>query len=52
MGLNRRLFLGLTGWGVCITGAHLGLNFNWEEFLNQRKPKSKRKLLVGYIPVT
>ena len=52
MGLNRRVFLGLAGWGVCISGLHLGLNFDWEEWKNARLPPDQRKLEVGYLPVT
>ena len=43
---------GAAGWVAGITSLHLGLNFDWEGFLNSRKPKDKRKLVVGYIPVT
>jgi len=52
MSTNRRKFLGLAGWMTGISGAHLLLNFDWETFRNSRLPRDKRKLMVGYIPVT
>lgn len=52
MTTNRRKFLGLAGWMAGISGTHLWLNFDWETFMNSRLPENKRKLMVGYIPVT
>ena len=51
MAANRRKFLGAT-WLASISGLHLLFNFDWEGFQNDRLPKHKRKLIVGYIPVT
>lgn len=52
MSQNRRKFLAAAGWLAGISGLHMWLNFDWEGFLNSRRPKNKRKLIVGYIPVT
>jgi hypothetical protein len=52
MATTRRAFLGLAGVMTGISGLHLWLNFDWEGFMNARLPRNKRKLLVGYIPVT
>jgi hypothetical protein len=49
---SRRNFLGLAGWAAGLSGLHLWLNFDWEGYLNARLPGDKRKLLVGYVPVT
>jgi hypothetical protein len=48
----RKLVAALSVWIVAITGLHLWLNFDWESFLNDSRPESKRKLNVAYIPVT
>ncbi len=52
MATNRRKFLAGAGWLAGVSGLHLALNFDWEGFLNSRQPRNKRKLLVGYVPVT
>lgn len=52
MKLNRRAFLGLGGWTAAVSGLHLWKNFDWEGWMNDRLPRYKRKLLVGYLPVT
>jgi len=52
MAANRRKFLGALGWLAGISGSHVLLNFDWEGFKNNRLPKNKRKLIVGYVPVT
>jgi len=49
---SRRVFLGATGWLASISSLHLWLNFDWEGYRNKQMPKDRRKLIVGYIPVT
>ena len=49
---DRRKFLAIAGWAGGVTGLHLWLNVDWEGYMNARLPRSKRKLLVGYVPVT
>jgi hypothetical protein len=48
----RRLILALSAWLAAITAAHMALNVNWTVMLNDRLPEARRKLNVGYIPVT
>jgi hypothetical protein len=48
----RRIILALGAWIVAITAAHSVLNVNWQVLMNDRLPEAKRKLNVGYIPVT
>lgn len=48
----RRIVLAAFGWLAVITGAHFALNVNWQVLMNNRLPEAKRKLNVGYIPVT
>jgi hypothetical protein len=48
----KRIVLGLVVWTVVVTAAHLTLNVNWSEVLNDRLPLDQRKLNVAYIPVT
>jgi NitT/TauT family transport system substrate-binding protein len=40
------------GWTGVVTGLHMKLNFDWTAFDNERLPAAKRKINVGYIPVT
>jgi len=49
---RRRIGLAVAAWVVAITGAHMALNVNWAVALNNLLPAQKRKLNVGYIPVT
>ena len=39
-------------WLVAISGLHGWLNVNWAAVLNDYRPPMKRKIVVGYIPVT
>jgi hypothetical protein len=48
----RRLILAVSAWLAAITAAHMVLNVNWTVMLNDRLPEARRKLNVGYIPVT
>jgi len=48
----RRVILKGIGWAGLITGAHLCLNVDRSELLNNRLPKDRRRLYVAYIPVT
>jgi hypothetical protein len=48
----RRLILAVSAWLAAITAAHMALNVNWTVMLNDRLPEARRKLNVGYIPVT
>jgi len=48
----RRMVLRALGWTGAITAAHLSLNVDWSQVLNDRLPRDKRKLYVAYIPVT
>ena len=48
----KRIMLGAFAWIAAVTGAHLGLNVNWQFIMNDRLPVEQRKLNVGYIPVT
>jgi NitT/TauT family transport system substrate-binding protein len=52
MGDAKRILLGLLLWTSAVSALHLGLNFDWSVVLNDRLPEHKRKLNVGYIPVT
>ena len=48
----RKIILALSAWIVAITAAHFALNVNWQVLMNDQLPEAKRKLNVGYIPVT
>ena len=39
-------------WLVLISGLHGWLNVNWVSVFNDYLPPAKRKIVVGYIPVT
>jgi hypothetical protein len=49
---TRKIVLGLFGWILAVTAAHLWLNVNWSVLMNDRLPDAQRKLNVAYIPVT
>lgn len=48
----RKFGIGVAVWLGVISAAHMTLNVNWDVLLNDRLPPAKRKLNVGYIPVT
>jgi len=48
----RKIIVGIVGWVVLVTTAHLALNVDWSVVMNDRLPLDKRKLNVAYIPVT
>jgi len=50
--VTRKYIFGAAAWVLLITAAHLGLNVNWQVLVNDRLPEERRKLNVGYIPVT
>ncbi|HLI03823.1 MAG TPA: ABC transporter substrate-binding protein [Terracidiphilus sp.] len=39
-------------WLIAVSGLHGWLNVNWSAVLNGYLPPAKRKIIVGYIPVT
>jgi NitT/TauT family transport system substrate-binding protein len=39
-------------WLVLISGLHAYMNVNWAAVLNDYRPPAKRKISVGYLPVT
>jgi hypothetical protein len=49
---TRKIVLGMFGWLMAITAAHLSMNVNWSVLMNDRLPEAQRKLNVAYIPVT
>jgi hypothetical protein len=48
----NKIAIGVPAWLALITLAHAGLNVDWKVVMNERLPLDKRKLNVGYIPVT
>ena len=48
----QRLFLGVIAWLGTLSALHLWLNVDLSLWRNQRLPLERRKLQVGYIPVT
>lgn len=48
----RAIALGVLGWLAAITSLHLWLNVDTTAWRNRRLPVERRKLEVGYIPVT
>lgn len=52
MGLKAKVLCCALGWVVLITGLHSWLNVNWAAVLNDYRPPSERKIVVGYVPVT
>ena len=52
MSLKRKLLMFTLGWLVLITAVHSCLNVDWSSVLNDYRPLEKRKIVVGYVPVT
>lgn len=52
MSLKAKIISCALAWVVVITGLHSWLNVNWAAVLNDYRPPEKRKIVVGYIPVT
>jgi NitT/TauT family transport system substrate-binding protein len=52
MSFKGRIVLGAAAWLVLITALHGYLNVNWDAVLNSYRPPEKRKIIVGYLPVT
>jgi NitT/TauT family transport system substrate-binding protein len=52
MGLKGKVLCCALGWLVLVTALHSWLNVNWAAVLNDFRPPSERKIIVGYIPVT
>jgi NitT/TauT family transport system substrate-binding protein len=52
MSLRTKIIGCALGWLVLVTGLHCWLNVNWAAVLNDYRPPSERKIVVGYIPVT
>ena len=50
--MSRRLLLLVGAWVVLVTALHLALNVDWAVALNDLQPPEKRRLNVGYVPVT
>lgn len=50
--LKTKILCIALGWLVVVTGFHSWLNVNWAAVLNDYRPPAKRKIIVGYIPVT
>jgi hypothetical protein len=48
----KKIIVGIAVWMGIISAAHLSLNVDWDVLLNDRLPDDRRKLNVGYIPVT
>ena len=48
----RRLVLAAVAWLGALSALHLWLNVDLSLWRNQRLPLERRKLQVGYIPVT
>jgi hypothetical protein len=49
---TRRVLIGLLLWIGVISAAHVWLNFDWSAVANSFLSEARRKLNVGYIPVT
>jgi NitT/TauT family transport system substrate-binding protein len=43
---------GAVAWLIAVSSLHGWLNVNWAAVLNDYRPVAKRKIIVGYIPVT
>lgn len=50
--LKSKIIAGTVTWLVAISGLHGWLNVNWSAVLNDYVSPAKRKIVVGYIPVT
>lgn len=52
MSVLHRIVIGLFAWLATITSLHFVLNVDLSAWRNRRLPLDRRKLEVGYIPVT
>lgn len=52
MSLKAKVLGIAVAWLVVVTALHGWLNVNWAAVLNDYRPPSERKIIVGYIPVT
>lgn len=50
--LSSKVIVGALLWLLIVSGLHGWLNVNWIAVLNDYLPAAKRKITVGYIPVT
>ena len=50
--MTRKYVYAAAAWVLLITAAHLALNVDWQVLINDRLPEGRRKLNVGYVPVT
>lgn len=50
--LRTKVIAGSLVWLVLVSGLHGWLNVNWTAVFNDYLPAAKRKIIVGYIPVT
>ena len=50
--LKNQAIAGALAWLVIVSGLHGWLNVNWTAVFNDYLPAAKRKIVVGYIPVT
>ena len=50
--LKSKVVVIVIAWLVVVSGLHSWLNVNWTAVLNDYLPVQKRKIVVGYIPVT
>jgi NitT/TauT family transport system substrate-binding protein len=51
-GLGSKIIAGAMAWIIVVSSLHGWLNVNWPAVLNSYLPPAKRKITVGYIPVT
>jgi NitT/TauT family transport system substrate-binding protein len=50
--LGAKVIACAVAWVVVVSSLHGWLNVNWAAVLNGYRPPAKRKIIVGYIPVT
>ncbi len=50
--LKNKVIAGAVTWLMLVSGLHGWLNVNWTAVFNDYLPVAKRKVVVGYIPVT
>jgi NitT/TauT family transport system substrate-binding protein len=50
--LKSKVIAVAIAWLVVVSGLHSWLNVNWTAVLNDYIPVQKRKIVVGYVPVT
>jgi NitT/TauT family transport system substrate-binding protein len=50
--LGTKVTAGIAVWVVLVSALHGWLNVNWTAVFNSYLPPEKRKIIVGYIPVT